>query len=87
MHRSLHAETALGDHQAGIYDIGEVISAGGREILHPGIGSLEQSRVFRFPRGKFAYGRKRSVFLLRCVRDCDTTTMIDARTHAHVDKD
>ena len=29
---------------------------------------LEQSRVFRFPRGKFAYGRKRAFSFLWCVR-------------------
>ena len=39
----------------------------------------EQSRVFRFPRVKFAYGRKRSDFFLRCARRDDH----DRRTHAH----
>ena len=29
---------------------------------------VEQSRVFRFPRGKFAYGRKRAFSFLWCMR-------------------
>ena len=58
-------ETALGDdHQAGIYDVAGVISAGGREILHPGIQTRTKQIPLFSPRGKFAYGRKRSGFVL-----------------------
>ena len=41
----------------------------------------EQSRVSRFPRVKFAYGRKRSDFFPRCVRreDHDRRTQTQAR--------
>ena len=79
-----HAETETApgdDHQAGIYDISGVISAGGREILHPGIQTRTKPSPLFSPRGKFAYGRKRSGFVLLWWCLCDAAaTMRKLRT-------